>query len=283
MAAERASTSNGNDDEFDKIIAGQFPELSEEYVIGHINALEVFRMIEQKGINMSFYRDQLKATPPSQNVFSAISEGIASGLLHTDEEPKTVERRTGWLRSIANMLPANTQEKEAFDAEGAELPPGRVRDPYESKIAMQIDVAREGKSNMLSAEWQSALVAVIDEIAPGISLADFDEDERNTIIHDGEVRGMKEELVRIYEKYAIKTLKENLEAYAGHEDFGLAITGLAKALANSYVPQNIGGNEEVVSAHLTFAGYHLQHMGLTSDHEDVQLAIGKAEEVLKNL
>lgn len=283
MAAERASTSNGNGNEFDKIIAGQFPELSEEYVVGHINALEIFQLVEKKGINMSFYRNQLKATPPSQNVFSAISEGIASGQLHTDEEPKTVERRTGWLRSITSMLPANTQEKEAFDAEGAELPPGRVRDPYESKIAMQIDVVREGKSNMLSKEWQSALVDVIDEIAPGISLADFDEEEQEVIVHNGEIRGMKEELVRIYEKYAIKTLKENLEAYAGHEDFGLAISGLAKALANSYVPQDLGGNEDVVSAHLTFAGYHLQHMGLTSDHEDVQVAVRKAEEILKNL
>ena len=282
MAAEREPRGESPGDEFDKIIAFEFPEASEENVIGHANALIVFDALEKghERIPMGAYKERLEATPISSDVFAALRHDLKEGILLTVDKPEVAEAKVTWLNGLASMLPVSARERQEFEQEGIDLPPGRIRPPYESKVHMQIDIVRDP---LLNRQWKEALVKAVDGLVLGISLTDFTPEEQGKIVRDRDMRSIdNHSLVPIYQKYAQKELVKALEAYAQAEGFTSAIPALAKILVESYAPLDTGApNAE--RAEFIRANYHLRHMGLTIDHQAVKEAMERADTLLAHL
>lgn len=271
MSAEKIPTGYNDDDEFDR----PFAEVAEESVLQRINAMYIFKGLASQGIPVEVYYSRLGATPLSENIFDALIQSIPDDIQLTGDKPKVAEEKISWMRRLADTLPTTMIEKEKIDTEEAELYPGRIRVPYESKLAMQIDIAKE---KVLNADWRSALIEVVDQLTPGISLTDFTKEEQRQILADGDLRNVQEGEVRVYEKYARNALQEVLEDYAGHEAFAPAIDELALVLVGDYLSTDVRTQDVMV-----FASYHLSSMGLSSETQIVQDALHKARIVLEGL
>jgi len=269
---------DGNGDDLEARFHAEYARAQEEHEFERANARRVIALMEEQHIPMDYFKVQMELRPFGKETFSTIARDMAQGIEDPSDEPMIrIVRRANWLQRIAGTLPQNATEKKMFDEDS--VSPGRIREPYTSKIDVQIDIVKDPH---LSKDWKGALVTVIDTLTPGISLDDFTPDEQKQIIHDGDMRNMNRELARIYEKYARKALRERLKEYAGHEDFAGAVTGFATALAYQYVPEDLR-DEDAVRDRLTFARYHLSNMGLTETDPAVQKALEEAKRVLKEL
>lgn len=272
MSAENIPTGYGEDDEFGRTFPAQSPEAAEECVLERINALRIFQGLAAQGIPAAVYYNRLGTTDFGENTFDALVRYIPNDIQLTRDTPHVAKQKILWMRRLAATLPATMAEQEESLTEGIE---GRIRPPYESKIAMQIDIAKE---SVLDVKWRLALLEVADQLVPGISLTDFTEEEQHQILADGDLRNVPEGETRIYKEYARRALGEVLIEYAGHDAFSSAIDELALVLAQDYLSTDVRDYDAMV-----FAGYHLSSMGLTSETEIVQEALARARDTLKEL